>query len=45
MIAQVKPVEIVMYPDGRMDTRNAVAHSRLSEKTLATLRCEEKGTH
>lgn len=30
-----KTKEVVMYPDGRMDTRNTSTYTGLSEKTLA----------
>ena len=35
--------EIVMYPDGRIDTRNASAYTGLSEKTMAMMRCNGTG--
>lgn len=35
-------IEIQMFPDGRMDTKNAAQYLGISEKTLATYRC--KGT-
>src|SRR5687768_6000927 len=34
---------IVMYPDGRMDTKNASSYLGLSEKTLAMMRCQGTG--
>jgi hypothetical protein len=43
MSVQTKNVEILIYPDGRMNTKNAAAYTGLSEKTLATLRCHGKG--
>lgn len=38
-----KTKEVVMYPDGRMDTRNASTYTGLSEKTLAMMRCNGNG--
>ena len=38
---EVKPV--LIFPDGRMDTRNAGAYLGLSEKTLAMFRCSGTG--
>ena len=35
--------EIVMYPDGRIDARNASAYVGLSEKTMAMMRCNGTG--
>ena len=43
MPVQLKTVEVVIYPDGRMNTTNAAAYTGLSEKTLAMLRCEGRG--
>ncbi|MDT3708293.1 MAG: hypothetical protein ROZ09_15855 [Thiobacillus sp.] len=34
---------ITLYPDGRMDTRNASLYTGLSEKTLAMMRCNGTG--
>jgi hypothetical protein len=34
---------ITLYPDGRMDTRNASIYMGLSEKTLAMMRCNGTG--
>jgi len=42
-LSVTKPIEVVTYPDGRMDTRNASLYAGLSEKTLAMLRCNGKG--
>lgn len=39
----IKPVEITIYPDGRLDTRNAALYLGASEKTLATWRCDGSG--
>lgn len=38
-----KTKEVVMYPDGRMDTRNTSTYTGLSEKTLAMMRCNGNG--
>ena len=35
--------EIVMYPDGRTDAKNASAYVGLSEKTMAMMRCYGTG--
>ena len=35
--------DVVMYPDGRLDTRNASAYVGLSEKTMAMMRCNGTG--
>jgi hypothetical protein len=43
MTNQVRVKEVMMYPDGRVDTRNAAAYTGFSEKTLAMMRCEGKG--
>lgn len=40
---QVRPLEVVTFPDGRMDTKNASTYTGLSEKTLATMRCHGNG--
>lgn len=40
---QVQVKEVVMYPDGRMDVKNAAGYTGLSEKTLAMMRCEGTG--
>lgn len=36
-------IEVTVFPDGRMDTPNAAAYLGLSQKTLATMRCQGKG--
>lgn len=38
-----KITEVMIFPDGRMDTRNAALYLALSEKTLAMLRCQGTG--
>jgi hypothetical protein len=35
--------EITMYPDGRLDTKNASSYTGLSEKTMAMMRCSGTG--
>jgi hypothetical protein len=35
--------EIVMFPDGRLDVKNASSYLGLSEKTLAMMRCKGEG--
>jgi hypothetical protein len=40
---RVKQVEVVVFPDGRLDTKNASAYLGLSEKTLAMMRCQGTG--
>lgn len=39
----LKPIEVVTYPDGRMDTKNTSTYTGLSEKTLAMMRCKGNG--
>jgi hypothetical protein len=43
VISQVRVSEIFMFPDGRLDTKNAAAYIGLSVKTLAMMRCEGRG--
>lgn len=38
-----KIIEIFVYPDGRVDAKNAAIYLGLSEKTLAMKRCEGTG--
>lgn len=40
---KIKPLDVVTYPDGRMDTKNASTYTGLSEKTLAMMRCNGNG--
>lgn len=35
---KVESVEIIMFPDGRLDTKNAALYLGLKEKTLAMMR-------
>ena len=39
----LKPKEINMFPDGRMDTQNSADYLGLSQKTLAMKRCQGTG--
>lgn len=41
--AQLKSIDVVTFPDGRMDTRNTSIYTGLSEKTLAMMRCSGTG--
>ncbi len=40
---QMRVKEVVMFPDGRLDAKNAASYIGLSEKTLAMMRCEGSG--
>lgn len=40
---QIKPIEVVTYLDGRMDTCNTSKYTGLSDKTLAMMRCKGNG--
>ena len=40
---QVNPVQVVTFPDGRMDTHNTSVYTGFAEKTLAMMRCNGKG--
>lgn len=35
---KVESIEIIMFPDGRLDTKNAALYLGLKEKTLAMMR-------
>ena len=37
------PIQVALYPDGRMDTCNTSLYTGLSEKTLAMMRCNGNG--
>lgn len=37
------PVEVVVLPDGRMDTKNSATYLGFSVKTLAMMRCQGTG--
>ena len=39
----IKITEVTMFPDGRLDTRNAAAYTGLAEKTLAMKRSAGEG--
>ena len=41
--ASVESISIVMFPDGRLDTKNASHYLGLKEKTLAMMRCDGTG--
>ena len=43
MAEHVRQVDILVFPDGRLDTKNAAAYLGLSEKTLAIMRCQGTG--
>jgi len=43
MAEHVRQVEIMVFPDGRLDTKNAAAYLGLSDKTLAMMRCQGTG--
>jgi predicted DNA-binding transcriptional regulator AlpA len=36
-------LEVITFPDGRMDTKNTSTYTGLSEKTLAMMRCNGNG--
>lgn len=38
MKVQLQSLEVMMYPDGRLDTTNAALYLGLKEKTLAMMR-------
>jgi len=42
-VATVTQVEILVLPDGRMDTGNAAGYIGVAEKTLAMWRCQGTG--
>lgn len=39
----IKTKEINMFPDGRLDSKNAAIYLGFSEKTLAMMRCQGTG--
>ena len=43
MTNKVNSKEVVMYPDGRVDSHNASLYVGLSEKTMAMMRCNGTG--
>lgn len=40
---KVQIKEVVMFPDGRLDAKNAASYLGFAEKTLAMMRCEGTG--
>ena len=42
-VARIETVTVRMFPDGRMDTRNAALYLGLEEKTLAMKRSDGTG--
>jgi hypothetical protein len=40
---EIKFIEVVTYPDGRMNTHNTSKYTGLSDKTLAMMRCNGTG--
>lgn len=40
---QVETIKVQVFPDGRINTKNAAAFIGLSEKTMAMMRCAGKG--
>jgi len=38
-----KTIEVVVFPDGRMDVPNAADYLGLKQKTLAMMRCQGTG--
>ncbi len=43
MVERVRQIDILVLPDGRLDTTNAAAYLGLSTKTLAMMRCQGTG--
>ena len=43
MAQQIKQIEVVILPDGRMDASNASAYLGYAGKTLAMMRCQGTG--
>jgi hypothetical protein len=42
-IPELITMPVMLYPDGRLDTKNAALYLGLKEKTLAMLRIKGKG--
>lgn len=42
-MTQPRTLDVVMLPDGRMNTRNTAIYCGISEKTLAMKRCDGTG--
>lgn len=43
MEQNVTQIKVTIYPDGRMDTRNAAMYTGFTEKTMATMRSKGGG--
>lgn len=43
MSASIYHLEVVVYPDGRLDTTNAALYTGLADKTMAMMRCNGTG--
>jgi hypothetical protein len=43
MAEHIRQVDIFIFPDGRLDTKNAAVYLGLSEKTLAMMRYQGNG--
>jgi len=43
MSTEIMVEKVVMFPDGRLDTKNTSVYLGLSEKTLAMKRCDGTG--
>ncbi len=43
MTGNLRPIDVVVLPDGRMDPKNAATYCGLSVKTLAMKRCDGTG--
>ncbi len=41
--SEIKSINVVTYPDGRMDTCNTSKYTGYSDKTLAMMRCNGNG--
>jgi hypothetical protein len=40
---KIDSIQVVTYPDGRMNTKNAATYTGLAEKTMAMQRCNGNG--
>ena len=45
MMTKIDMISVRMYPDGRMDAKNAALYLGLEEKTLAMKRSDGTGPH
>ena len=43
MQTALKTTEVIILPDGRLDSKNAAVYTGYSEKTMAMMRCAGKG--